>query len=615
MSAGSHASRNAEIRQHLEHILSAAAFSGASRRSRLLRYLVEQSLEDQGDALKESIIATQVFDRSPDYDPQVDSVVRVEVGRLRGRLAEYYAQDGAGDPIRIEIPRGGYRPVFTFQSLPKEEPAPPTPRRRRLYAMAGAMALVALLTGWLFLRLGPAKAAPPSSIAVLPFVNLGGDPSDEYLGDGLSDVVTQSLAEFNDLSVVARTSAFQYKKKAADVREIGRNLHVGAVLEGSVARRQDSVRIIAQLIRASDGFHLWSHSYDTNLAGIPDVEADISQAARDNLAPPRTSAGRGTRPLTHNPEAHDLYIRAVYQLNLHDVAATYRAMDLARQAADRDPTFAEPYVAMAAGESQLSTLLAQHPLVSAQHAWDDVARALARDPNSSGAHAQKALLAYLDHWDWKESETEFRLALASGSHSSAESLYGWCLMTRGMFGEAQRRLQAAQELDPLSVGPKLNQVQLEIAQRRYPEAKKQLDEIFRDSPDSPPGIALALTLAYWQQDCAASQAFGRKVLADHPYSIGATIGSWGMGDLCPGHPANRKAAVDQLIKQNKLYSPFLVACAYATADAPDETLKFLEQSAAAREPTVMLLKVDREFDMLRQYPRFIALEHRLGLID
>jgi TolB-like protein len=617
MSGSSEATRSAEIRQHLEHILSDSAFSGATRRSRLLRYLVEQTLGDHADALKESVIATEVFDRSRDYDPQVDSVVRVEVGRLRSRLAEYYGKEGSAEPIRIEIPRGGYRPVFVFAalakpSLPKDEPIPVQPTRW-IYTVAAAFALVTVLSGWLYWRSRPAKAAP--SIAVLPFVNLGGDPSDEYLGEGLSDVVTQSLAEFNDLSVVARTSAFQYKGKSVDVREIGRNLRAGAVLEGSVAKRQDSVRVIAQLIRASDGYHLWSHSYDTNLAGISDVESAISQATRERLSPARASSGQGSRPMTHDPEAHDLYIRAVYQLNLHDAASTHRAIDLARQAADHDATFAEPYVAMAAGESQLSTLLAQDPRVGAEHAWEDVAQALARDPNSSGAHAQKALLAYIDHWDWKQAESEFHLALASGSHSSAESLYGWCLMTRGRFQEAQRRLQAAQDLDPLSVGPRLNEVQVEIAERKYPEAKKRLEGILRDSPGSPPGIALALTLSYRQRDCATGEAVTKKILAFYPQAIGAIVGSWGMGNVCPGHPADPKAALDALMKQNTIYSAFLVASSYANVNASDEAMKFLEQSATAHEPTVMLLKVDREFDPLRQDPRFIALERRIGLLD
>src|SRR5579864_7956598 len=146
--------RSAEIRAQLERILSDFASSGANRRSRLLRYLVEQTLEDHPESLKESIIATEVFDRSPDYDPQIDSVVRVEVGRLRARLAEYYEKAGADAPVRIEIPRGAYKPIFTFREvapepvapLPVVEPEPPArPKSRKWFWIAAGIAALALI--------------------------------------------------------------------------------------------------------------------------------------------------------------------------------------------------------------------------------------------------------------------------------------------------------------------------------------------------------------------------------------------------------------------------------------------------------------------------------------
>ena len=159
--------RAAEIREQLERILASFATSGANRRSRLLRYLVEQTLEDRPESLKESVIATEVFDRTPDYDPQIDSVVRVEVGRLRARLAEYYEKAGADATVRIEIPRGAYRPVFVFRESAPEIITPVKPRTDwRIWTwVAGVVIIGAVLMWW---RIRTSAQATPAAIAVLP---------------------------------------------------------------------------------------------------------------------------------------------------------------------------------------------------------------------------------------------------------------------------------------------------------------------------------------------------------------------------------------------------------------------------------------------------------------
>src|SRR5580658_8136381 len=201
--------RAAEIRAQLDRILSNFATSGANRRSRLLRYLVEQTLEDRPESLKESVIATEVFDRAPGYDPRIDSVVRVEVGRLRARLTEYYEKAGVDATVRIEIPRGAYRPTFVFRESTPQTIIPVKPRaiwRIWKWVAVVVVASAVVLTAW---RIRTAAPATPAAIAVLPFLNLSGDPSDEYLADGISEELTETLAEFNDLRVVARTSAFQ----------------------------------------------------------------------------------------------------------------------------------------------------------------------------------------------------------------------------------------------------------------------------------------------------------------------------------------------------------------------------------------------------------------------
>lgn len=605
--------RSAEIRAQLERILSDFASSGANRRSRLLRYLVEQTLEDRAESLKESVIATEVFDRSPDYDPQIDSVVRVEVGRLRARLAEYYEKAGADAPVRIEIPRGAYRPVFIFREA-APEPAPAAAARKGSWVWIAAGAAVAIVAAVLVWRLRSVAPPTPPAIAVLPFLNLSGDASNEYLADGISEELTETLAEFNDLRVVARTSAFQYKGKSIDVGEIGRNLRANAVLEGSVVRRGDQLRVIAQLIRTSDGYHLWSHSYDVDLAGLAQVESGIARASRDKLspaaaaAPPEIAAAR-------NPEAHDLYMRAVYEFNQRTEASTRQAMDLARQATEKDSRFAQPYVVMAAGESQLAQFQAESPHAGAERAWQYIAKALAVDPGNSGAHAQKALLAYTDQWDWPQAEREFKLALAAGSHGSAENLYGWCLITRGRFEEARRRLQLAAELDPLSLGPQLNQVEELMAEQNYAEAKRKVDQILRTAPSNGVALTLAVSVAFWQKDCPAAKEASGKLMALYRKAPGVQLSGLTADYVC-GHPDEARTAANELFRHPSGYlSPYSIAGATAIDGNADSVMPYLEKSAELREPRLLMLRYDRVFESVRKDARFAAMEKKLGLIE
>ncbi len=604
------ASRAAEVRAHLEKLLSDFALSGASRRARLLRYLVESALDDRTESMKESVIATEVFDRPPDYDPQIDSVVRVEVGRLRARLAEYYEKSGASEPVRIEIPRGGYRPVFVFRDNPPE----PVPERRSnwKWIVAGIAAIAVIAAAIVFWRTRSAAPPTPTAVAVLPFLNLSGNPGDEYLADGISEELTEVLAEYNDLRVVSRTSAFQYKGKSADVREIGQNLRAGAVLEGSIAKQEGQFRVIAQLIRTSDGYHLWSHTYETSLADLTAVEAGIAQATKERLAS-SSKPGAPEVAVARNPEAHDLYMRAVYEFDQRTEASTRRAMDLARQSSEKDPSFAAPFVVMAAAESQLVQYQAEPSREAGERAWEYAGKALALDPSNSAAHAQRALMAYTNQWDWPQAEREFKLALAGGSHGSAENLYGWCLITRGRFAEARRRLQTAAELDPLSLGPQLNQVEELMEERSYPEGKRRIDQILQTAPSNGIALGLAVSIAFWQQDCSSAQAASAKLLELYPKASAAIVSRSGADYVC-GHRDEANAAMRGLGAHPAGYvSPYALAGVEAFGSNADRAVFYLEKSAELREPRLMMLRYDRIFDPIRTDPRVIAIQKKLGL--
>lgn len=243
----------ATVRWQLERVLGSEIFTRAPRMSRFLRFVVEETLQDRGSQLKEYLIGVEVFDRTDSYDPRADPVVRSEARRLRSKLLEYYEQEGRKDLVRIHLPKGSYAAVF-------EAPAAGTVEAQE----------VRLTT-----RTGSGK---PPSIAVLPFLNLSPSPEDDYLSDGLTEEIIHTLGKVGCGRVVARTSVFQYKGKAYDVRQIGEQLHVGLLLEGSVRRFNERLRITTHLIEANDGYSIWSETYDRSMVDVLAVQEELASS-------------------------------------------------------------------------------------------------------------------------------------------------------------------------------------------------------------------------------------------------------------------------------------------------------------------------------------------------
>ena len=231
----------ATIEGQLERILASAEFRRCTQLARFLRFTVSQALAGEPGAAKECLIAMQIFGRRPDYDPATDPIVRVEARRLRRKLAEYYSRDGRHDPVRIEVPKGGYIPVFERQADTAQPPV--------------------------YLR----------SVAVLPFADRSASRELEALADGLTVRLIVSLGEGEGcasqrLRVVSSTSVFQYKNRTDDARRIGAELDVGLILEGSLRVEGQRFRCDAQLVATADGLHRWAGSFDSGECGRFEVE-------------------------------------------------------------------------------------------------------------------------------------------------------------------------------------------------------------------------------------------------------------------------------------------------------------------------------------------------------
>src|SRR5262249_39325667 len=275
------------LRDELERVLSSACFARSERLSKLLRFLVERHIEGRESELKESLIGVEFFGRRPDYDPKLDSTVRTEAVRLRARPGTYSSTQGRQDPPVIELPKGGYVPRVR---QPGATCGVQRASRKRLW-LAGVLAsfvVAATATGvWWALR-----PAAPIPIAVLPLVNQRQDPGNDYFADGLTDELIRNLSIIDGLTVRSQTSSFALKRNQRDVHEAGRQLDVDYIVEGSVARNGEQLRITAQMVRVHDDVLVWSGKFDRALTDILPIQEEIARGIVNSL---RLKLGRGRR--------------------------------------------------------------------------------------------------------------------------------------------------------------------------------------------------------------------------------------------------------------------------------------------------------------------------------
>lgn len=316
------APREAVLTQ-LFRITASTQFAASERLSTLLRYLVEQTVDGRAEEIKEYTIALEVFGRPESFDPRLDTIVRVQASKVRAKLREYYAGEGARDAVLIDLPRGTYVPVFHAND-PVSEPIVQSRRRS-------------------------------PSIAVLPFADMSRNKDQEYFCDGITEELINALAKIDGLHVVARTSTFEFKGKALAVRKIGAQLNVETVLEGGVRRENDQLRITAQLYHVLDGYHLWSAAYDRAVGGVFEVQEEIAQAVVSALRPKLRTAGRPlAKQYTGDVEVYNLYLLGQYHLNRRPAQGEMKtAISFFEKVIAADPRYAPAYAALAFAYLQL----------------------------------------------------------------------------------------------------------------------------------------------------------------------------------------------------------------------------------------------------------------------
>ncbi|HSR70915.1 MAG TPA: tetratricopeptide repeat protein, partial [Kiloniellales bacterium] len=470
------------VRAQLDRIVASREFQQSDRLKRFLRHIVEETLAGRGRGLTEYAIGLDVFERPESFDPRTSSIVRVEASRLRAKLERYHAAEGRHDRLHIVLPRGGYAAVFRPVDTPSNEAAAPghaaRPRRLRpsnSWSLAGALAACLALVavaGWYLAGLASFETdsrlaaeavgdAPARTLAVLPLRNLSGNADDDYLGDGLTDALITGLAKDGSLRVTSLTSVMAFKNVERPLAEVAHDLGVSHVVEGSVLRVGEKIRITVQLIEAGTDRHLWAESYERDLSDVLALQHEIASDVVSSL-PGRfdttTGAGQPNSPAI-DPAAYEAHLRGRYFLNKMTEDGFKKGIEYFEQAVAKAPDFAPAY----SGIATCYCLLGGHgfelvrPSEGMPAAKNAVMEALRLDDTLAEAHAFLGIIRLKYEWDWDGAEQAFRRSIElDPSYAQAHKFYSYFLEAMGRQDAAIREAEAAKAIDPLSLSVNVN---------------------------------------------------------------------------------------------------------------------------------------------------------------
>ncbi len=500
-----------EIRGELDRILSSQTFRAAEREKTFLRYVVDRTVQGQAAQLKEYTIGVEAFERGDGFDPRRDTIVRTEARNVRRRLARYYEGEGQADPVRIELPKGGYTPHFVESPRPQpaaiemplaivpEAPRSPAatplmnafliPRLRPWWvvSLAGMAAILVIASLWAHAAsLSRSRAVDAASIAVLPFRDLsdGRDKEGEILSDGLTDELIESLARIPRLRVVARSSVFSYKGKTLDMRKAGREMNVRNILEGSIRISSGRVRIVAQLEDAINGYQLWSQSFDLKSDNMLAVQDQISTAIMQALSVQLEGVANLKTGSALSPAAYQDFLRGLHFLNQCTAETTRTAIHYFDRTVASDPGFAPAYSGLAAGYAKIVAFTSTPSREVVPRIRAAALKALQLDETLGEAHLSLAR-AYTYESNWTEAGKEFWRALELSPGSAAvHRYYGEYLLRTGHAEQALAEARIAQELDPISPSSAHFVAQMLRYLGRYDEAIAHLQKSLELNPSS-----------------------------------------------------------------------------------------------------------------------------------
>jgi TolB-like protein/Tfp pilus assembly protein PilF len=502
----------------------------------------------------------------------------------------------------------------------KEFHIPPTvvSRTRSLLALGG-MAVLALLAAYIMSWSRAGNTTPPKigSLAVLPLKNLSGDPTQEFLADGMTESLIGRLSRIHDLRVISRTSVMRFKDTKLSVPEIARLLGVDAIVEGSVIRDGNRIRVNAQLIRGATDDHFWSEAYDRELQDTLELESDIAQsiARKVEVSVSGEERARVAAARHVSAEVYESYLKGEDEfLKSNSRAGFEKSIAYFEEAITKDATFAPPYVGMAAAYDRLGTNLVGASLDEVRPKAISAARkALELDPELAVPHDLLADI-YQRQWQWSEAEAEYKRALELDPNDAGAHLgFARWLLCQGRTDEALQWSQRAGKLDPFGL-PSVTHTWILFHARRYDEAIRELRSVRTADPDLAVAyfyLGFALIANGQPDEAIPSLEKAVSLTRDSPAVMGVLVRAYAHA----GRRADALRLLDELKRrQQTTYVPSAAFVnAYLGLGDNEQAFAWLEKAYAEQSSILGLIKVHPFFDPLRGDARFKEMVHRVGL--
>jgi len=594
-------------------------------------------LEKPGEVVTREEMREKLWtDTFVDFEHSLNSAIK----KLRAALG-----DSPENSRYIEtIPRVGYRFVAPVeedmgnaQSVPQSAPVPVgagsaaeavEPRHRRWPALLGTSAVLIVVTvGYLmWSRAHDSPKAPGGrmTVAVLPFENLTGDAGQEYLSDGLTEEMIAQIGRLDPehLGVIARTSVMHYKRGQVQLDQIARELGVQYVLEGSLRRDADKVRITAQFVQTKDQTPVWSREYDRELSSLLALQGEIAQEIADEirltLSPSRPFPASDRKPAVapSSYAAYDLYLKGRYFWNKRTREGLQQAAEYFQQSIDKDPNYARAYAGLADTFALMGSWSYARQIEFMPKARAAALRALQIDDGLAEAHTSLALIAENYDYDWQTAEREFRRAIQlDPQYATAHQWYAECLSFQGRYADAMAESERARQLDPLSLIIATDHGAILYFARQYDRAIDQFNAV------------LAMEPSFSRAQYLLSYAYTEKGMFSEALAQEGA-GKWHQSDGTPvwdvlaylharsGHQAQARSEMAKWEQRNRKHSwpsADVILMAYVAMDEKDKALALLDQSYQNHSISLTTLKVEPAFDPLRGDPRFQDLLRRVGL--
>jgi eukaryotic-like serine/threonine-protein kinase len=490
-----------------------------------------------------------------------------------------------------------------------------TIKRHKVSLVLGA-ALV-MMTAALYFTSFHRSGQAIDSLAVLPFVNVGSDADTEYLSDGITENLINSLSQIPRLRVVPRGRVFRYKGREIDTEKVGRELNVRAVLTGRVVQRGDSLNIQSELVDVAADSQLWGRQYNRKFSEIVPVQEEIAKEVSEKLhmRPTGEEQRRLTKRYTENPEAHQLYLKGRYLWNHRTTETLRRAAEYFQKATDKDPSYALAWAGLADCYALYPAFSVLPPREAIPKAKEAASKALAFDDTLAEAHTALAYVKSTYDWDWPGAEREFKRAIElNPNYATAHFWYAIHLQALGRLDEAIAEAKLAQEADPVSPIIGLLPGRTFYLARRYDQAIEQLHKTLEMDPNFPRThwwLAMAYEQVGRHEEAVAESQKAVSLSAGEP----TYIGQLGHAYAVSGKKAEAQKVLAELkdLSKRRYVAPFDIARVYMGLGDKSRALEWLEKAYEDHSDWVAWIKVWPQFDSLRGEPRFHDLLRRMGL--